>query len=82
MAAAVADFAQEVNAGAVVDIIDAPGAESYPLAYISFISIPRNLTTPDCSLVTDLLTFFSWTQTNQVGSFIPRTWRATSTTWD
>jgi hypothetical protein len=70
VAAAVADFAQEINAGTVVDILDAPGTESYPLAYISFISIPNNLTSPDCSLVTDLLTFFSWTQTNQVCSFI------------
>jgi hypothetical protein len=69
VAKAVADFATELNKGdSSIDIVDAPGNESYPLAYISYISLPKNLTGGgvDCSLVVELLSFFSWTQTNQV----------------
>jgi hypothetical protein len=73
VAKAVADFATEFNRGASsIDIVDAPGNESYPLAYISYISLPKNLSGDgvDCSLVVELLSFFSWTQTNQVRAVV------------
>ncbi len=43
-----------------VDILNANGSASWPLSFITFALIPKNITTPDCSNVQELLLFLSW----------------------
>lgn len=47
-----------------VDILDAPGPDSYPISYMTFITINRNVSAYDCSIVEELLEFIAWVHTN------------------
>jgi hypothetical protein len=47
-----------------VDIYDAPGANSWPISYMSYFSMGRNVTVFDCNVVRELLNFVAWIHTN------------------
>ncbi len=63
--AAMAEFAANFSAGDLtIDIVDAPGNESWPLAYTTFIAINRSITALDCTNIEELMHFIAWTQIN------------------
>ncbi|ALD61916.1 Ser/Thr kinase [Mollivirus sibericum] len=47
-----------------VQIVDAPGNESWPLVFMISLSMGRNLFMDDCSVLTSWLQFIAWAQTN------------------
>jgi hypothetical protein len=47
-----------------IDIIDADGNDSWPISYMSYLSMQQNLTTYDCTNIFELLSFVAWVQTN------------------
>nr|WIL04199.1 serine/threonine-protein kinase/receptor [Cedratvirus lena] len=47
-----------------VDIVNAPGANSWPLSFITYIIMGANITLPDCTRSTELLDFIVWIYTN------------------
>jgi phosphate transport system substrate-binding protein len=63
--AAMSDFAADISAGQLtVDIGNAPGNRSWPLAYHTFLAINQSVTTFDCTNVDELLRFVAWALTN------------------
>jgi hypothetical protein len=63
--AAMQDFTPYYNAGEFgVDIVDANGTASWPLAFISFFALSRNITAVDCTNVEELLNWLAWLLTN------------------
>jgi hypothetical protein len=62
---AMADFSDEFNqSNFTIDIIDAPGNDSWPMAYMTYMSVQRNVTTYDCTSIFEILSFVSWVLTN------------------
>jgi hypothetical protein len=58
-------FQANFSAGQLtVDIVDAPGDNSWPLSYITFIAFNRSSTALDCTDNEELLRFVAWTQIN------------------
>jgi hypothetical protein len=47
-----------------VDILDANGTNSWPMAYVTFLSMYNNGSFADCTNVKELLNFVSWIDTN------------------
>ena len=63
--AAMAQFAANFSAGNLaVDIVDAPGNDSWPLSYTTFLAINRSITALDCTNIEELMHFIAWTQIN------------------
>jgi hypothetical protein len=64
-AQAQADFeAYYDNGEFTVDILDANGTNSWPMAYLTFLSMDFNGSYADCTNVQELLNFVSWIDTN------------------
>jgi ABC-type phosphate transport system substrate-binding protein len=62
---AMADFkVQYGQSNFTIDIVDAPGNESWPITYMSYLSLKQNVTTFDCTSFQELLAFVAWVQTN------------------
>jgi hypothetical protein len=62
---AMTDYQQDYAAGRFgIDIFDAPGVGSWPMAYLTFFAMRQNQTTDDCSNVGELLDFVAWIHTN------------------
>jgi hypothetical protein len=54
--AAMIEFSAAYNAGNLtLDIVDAPGNESWPLAYMTFILLNQSITSNDCTNIQELL---------------------------
>ncbi len=47
-----------------VNIVNAPGPDSWPLSGISYITISRDINKTDCELIEELLMWISWSQLN------------------
>jgi hypothetical protein len=47
-----------------VDIYDAVGHTSWPISYLSYFSMGRNVTVFDCNVIRELLNFVAWIHTN------------------
>jgi ABC-type phosphate transport system substrate-binding protein len=62
---AMSDFSDEFgSSNFTIDIIDANGTDSWPMAYMNYLSVQQNLTTYDCTSFQELLGFVAWVQTN------------------
>jgi hypothetical protein len=62
---AMADFEADFESGnIIVDILDAPGTNSWPMAYFSYLAMAADLVTDDCTAMGELLDFISWIYTN------------------
>lgn len=62
---AMSDFQQDYEEGRFgIDIYDAPGPNSWPMAYLTFFAMQQNQTKDDCSNVDELLDFVAWIHTN------------------
>jgi ABC-type phosphate transport system substrate-binding protein len=62
---AMSDYQVQFLAGSFqIDILDAPGNDSWPMAFLSYMIIPRATITYDCSNVESLLEFVAWIQSN------------------
>jgi hypothetical protein len=61
MAAFLPEFGQS---NFTVDIYDADGTNSWPLALMSYVSLARTVTAFDCNVVRELLNFVAWIHTN------------------
>lgn len=61
MAAFLPEFGQS---NFTVDIYDAEGTNSWPLALMSYVSLNRDVTAVDCNVVRELLNFVAWIHTN------------------
>jgi hypothetical protein len=63
--AAMAEFSAAYSAGNLsVDISDAPGNDSWPLAFMTFILLNRSAMSLDCNNIEELIRFLAWTQVN------------------
>jgi hypothetical protein len=61
----ITDFQAEYEVGDfTVDILDANGTDSWPMAYLTFFAMDQNVSTADCTNVQELLNFVSWIHTN------------------
>lgn len=68
---AMADFQAEYEVGDfTVDILDANGTDSWPMAYLTFFAMDQNVSTADCTNVQELLNFVSWIHTNDEASTV------------
>ncbi len=47
-----------------VNIVDGPGANSWPISMVSYITIFRDINKTDCTVIEELLTWISWVQLN------------------
>ncbi len=66
---AIDDQASTISSGSLsVDIVDGPGSGSWPLCYITFITVRQNSTLKSCKPLSELLLFLSWTQLNDQAS--------------
>ena len=62
---AMADFGVEYgSSNFTIDIVDAKGNASWPIAYMSYLSLKQNVTASDCTNIQELLAFVAWLQTN------------------
>ena len=62
---AMADYLDEYSHNNfTVDIYDANGTNSWPLSYMTFFSMRRNITVFDCTNIQELLQFIAWVHTN------------------
>ncbi len=62
---AMADFGIEYgSSNFTIDIVDAKGNASWPIAYMSYLSLKQNVTASDCTNIQELLAFVAWLQTN------------------
>ena len=62
---AMADFGVEYgSSNFTIDIVDAKGNASWPIAYMSYLSLKQNVTASDCTNIQELLAFVAWIQTN------------------
>jgi hypothetical protein len=63
--AAMLDYRANFDSGRLAtDIFNGGGAASWPLAYLQFVVLHKNVTTLQCSSTQGLLLFFSWVQLN------------------
>lgn len=68
---AMADFQTEYEDGDfTVDILDANGTDSWPMAYLTFFAMDQNVSTADCTNVQELLNFVAWIHTNEEASTV------------
>jgi ABC-type phosphate transport system substrate-binding protein len=69
--AAMDDFSEQFDqSNFTIDIIDADGNASWPIAYMNYLSMQQNLTTFDCTNIFELLSFVAWVQTNDAYVFL------------
>src|SRR5690606_998585 len=62
---AMADYITELaENNFAIDIFDGNGTDSWPIPYMSFFSMNRNVTTFDCTNILELLNFVAWVHTN------------------
>nr|UDO47407.1 ser/thr kinase [Pandoravirus massiliensis] len=62
---AMRDFSEHFAAGDLaVEIYDAPGNESWPLAYVPLVALSNRFVQPDCTRIDELLKFLAWVHTN------------------
>lgn len=62
---AMRDFSDHFAAGDLaVEIYDAPGNESWPLAYVPLVALSNRFVQPDCTRIDELLKFLAWVHTN------------------
>lgn len=47
-----------------IDIYDGDGNNTWPLSYMTYLSLSRNITKFDCTTVYELLSFVAWVHTN------------------
>ncbi len=47
-----------------LDIVDAPGVSSWPMASMYYLTLASNATLSDCNPMQQVLLFLSWTQLN------------------
>ncbi|ELR24201.1 serine/threonine protein kinase [Acanthamoeba castellanii str. Neff] len=67
--AAMSQFARNFSAGDLtIDIVDAPGDESWPLSYHTFLAFNRSVTALDCTNIQELTRFIAWALTNEEAS--------------
>jgi hypothetical protein len=67
---AMSDFSDEFgSSNFTIDIIDANGTDSWPMAYMNYLSLAQNVTTYDCTNIQELLSFVSWIYTNDAYPF-------------
>lgn len=79
--AAMAQFAANFSAGNLtIDIVDAPGNDSWPLSYTTFIAINRSITALDCTNIEELMRFIAWTQINDGYPHAPRPFKVSPDT--
>lgn len=52
-----------------VEIYDANGTNSWPMAYMSYVSVNRNYQLFDCTNIQELVNFFAWILTNNAYAF-------------
>jgi ABC-type phosphate transport system substrate-binding protein len=72
---AMADFGTQYGASNfTIDIVDAPGNGSWPITYMSYMSLKENVTTIDCTSIQELLAFVAWLQTNDACAALPLLW--------
>jgi phosphate transport system substrate-binding protein len=63
--AAMSNFAANISAGQLtIDIVNAAGNDSWPMAYLTFLAINRSVTTLDCTNVDEFLRLVAWALTN------------------
>jgi hypothetical protein len=63
--AAMYDFRSVFDQGQLAtDIFNGGGSASYPLSYLQYVALHKNVTTLMCSSTQNLLLFFSWVQLN------------------
>jgi hypothetical protein len=62
---AMADFLDEYSQNNfTVDIYDANGTASWPMAYMTFFALGKNISSIDCTNTQELLQFIAWVHTN------------------
>ena len=65
VSAAMTDFSADYeNGNFEVDLIDGGGNVSWPLSFVSFLTISRNITAYDCTNDEELLNWLAWVLTN------------------
>ncbi len=47
-----------------LNLTDAPGVNSWPVCYISYLNINASVTSRDCTIPSEFLLFLSWAQLN------------------
>ena len=63
--AAMSQFqAQFARSNFSVDILDAGGASSWPISYLTYLTMDRNVNGVDCTAIQELLAFAAWVYTN------------------
>jgi ABC-type phosphate transport system substrate-binding protein len=79
--AAMSQFARNFSAGDLtIDIVDAPGDESWPLSYHTFLAFNRSVTALDCTNIQELTRFIAWALTNEEYALTTHTTHATPRT--
>lgn len=67
--AAMSQFqAQFARSNFSVDILDAGGASSWPISYLTYLTMDRNVSGIDCTAIQELLAFAAWVHTNDGAS--------------
>jgi hypothetical protein len=62
---AMADYITDLAAeNFAIDIFDGNGNGSWPIPYMSFFSMNKNVTVYDCTNILELLNFVAWIHTN------------------
>jgi ABC-type phosphate transport system substrate-binding protein len=62
---AMADFTSEYSQkNFSIDIVDANGTASWPISYLTFFTVGRNITSFDCTNAQEMLEFIAWVHTN------------------
>jgi hypothetical protein len=62
---ALATFNDFISKGIfTINVVDANGTNSWPLSYMTFFSMRRNITVFDCTNIQELLQFIAWVHTN------------------
>jgi hypothetical protein len=59
---AMEDFRAAVLAGQTTLLFNGPGAQSYPLSFLHYLSTNTSRSTLDCYAIEQYLAFLSWTQ--------------------
>lgn len=59
---AMGDFRAAVLAGQTTLLFDGPGAQSYPMSFLHYLSTNTSRVTLDCYAIEQYLAFLSWTQ--------------------
>jgi ABC-type phosphate transport system substrate-binding protein len=66
---AMRDFSDRYAAGDLaVEIYDAPGDGSWPLAYVPLVALSNRFVQKDCTRIKELVNFFAWVHTNDAAT--------------